>query len=55
MAKKRSGEITNLDEIGEDPITSADIHAVVTALSPLKKGRKSRYFDGMVSDGLNSN
>lgn len=43
--------MTDLDEIGDEPISSANVHIVVTSLSPLKKGRKLSYFDGTVSDG----
>ena len=54
MAAKRSRDVAGLDEIGDEPISSANVHVVVTALSPLKQGRKSVYFDGVVSDGSTS-
>ncbi len=51
MAKKRPREVTDFDDIGNDPIPSATIRCVLTSLSPIKKGRKSKYFDGNASDG----
>ena len=51
MARKRQfHEIEDFDSV-EQPIPSASLHGIVTSLSPLKKGVKSAYFDGTVSDG----
>ena len=47
MAKKRSyEEIENIDDV--DGCTS--IHGAVVTLSPLKKGRKATFFDGLLAD-----
>ena len=34
-----------------EPSTSATLHGVVNSLSPIKKGRRSKYFEGSMSDG----
>ena len=50
MAKKRSyEEILNIDDVKE-PISSTSIHGAIVTLSPVKKGRKSNFFDGMLAD-----
>ena len=50
MAKKRSyEEIQNIDDV-KGPISSTSIHGAVVTLSPVKKGRKSNFFDGMLAD-----
>lgn len=33
------------------PVGSANVHVVISSLSPIKRGRKSNYFEGTVSDG----
>ena len=35
----------------DEPRSTASIHGVISSLSPIKKGCKSNYFDGSVSDG----
>ena len=55
MARKRvrednSFEVESLDAV-DKPISSANIHGMVTSLSPIKKGRTRNYFDGTISDG----
>ena len=51
MVRKRSFEdiesieVENFDSV-DKPISSANIHGVVTSLSPIKKGRMRNYFDG---------
>ena len=47
MARKR--DITQLKDIDE-PCTSINIHGAVTNISPVKKGRKSLFFDGTLAD-----
>ncbi|CAI8053459.1 hypothetical protein GBAR_LOCUS29232, partial [Geodia barretti] len=32
-------------------VSTASLHAVVSSLSPVKKGRNSDYFEGTVTDG----
>ena len=55
MARKQSIEETeslemeSLDAV-DKPVSSANIHGIVTSLSPIKKGRTRNYFDGTVSD-----
>ncbi len=51
MAKKRPREITDFDAIGDELIPSATVRCILTSLSPIKKGRKCRYFDGSATDG----
>jgi hypothetical protein len=56
MARKRSIEQTESLEVEsletvDKPVSSANIHGIVTSLSPIKKGRTRNYFDGTVSDG----
>ena len=50
MARKRSCEdieqISNVDR----PIASTRLHGAITCLSPIKKGRKSLFFDGTLAD-----
>ena len=56
MARKRpveeieSFEVESLDAV-DKPVSSANIHGMITSLSPVKKGRMRNYFDGTVSDG----
>ena len=51
MARKRGfEEIENFEEV-DKAISSANVYGVVTSLSPVKKGHKSNYFEGTVSDG----
>ena len=45
--RKRNGRVESLDE----PLSTASVHGVISSLSPIKKGCKSNYFDGSVSDG----
>jgi len=35
----------------DKPLSSANIHRMITSLSPVKQGRMRNYFDGTVSDG----
>ena len=50
MAKKRSyEEIENIDEVN-GPISSTQVHGAIISLSPVKRGRKSVFFDGMLAD-----
>ncbi len=48
--KRTFKEVDTLDS-NSTPISSANIHGVVTSLSPVKKGKTTVYFDGTVSDG----
>ena len=50
MDKKRShDEIENIDDVN-GPMSSTSIHGSVVTLSPVKKGRKAMFFDGMLAD-----
>ena len=50
MAKKRSHEeIENIDDV-DRPMSSTSIHGAVATLSPVKKGRKAMFFDGLLAD-----
>ncbi len=53
MAKKRPREVDKFEDIAE-PVSSATVHAVATSLSPIKKGRRSLFFDGHLTDGKSS-
>ena len=50
---KRKHEELEVDEVEslDEPRSTASIHVVISSLSPIKKGCKSNYFDGSVSDG----
>ena len=54
MAQKRTYkeafEVPSLDSI-DKPMSNANIHGVITSLSPIKKGRNRNYFDATLSDG----
>ena len=56
IGKKRpvSRDVTDLEKVESDGLASANVHVYVTSLSPLKKGRKSEYFDGTVCEGKNT-
>lgn len=53
MARKQpieeieSLEVESLDTV-DKPISSANIHWIITSLSPVKKGRIRNFFDGTV-------
>ena len=47
--KRQLEELEHLDA-AQQPIANASLHAAVTSLSPLKKGRNSNYFEGTVAD-----
>ena len=50
MAKKRSHEeIENIDDV-DGPMSSTSIHGAVVTLSPVKKGQKAMFFDGLLED-----
>ena len=50
MAKKRNHEeIENIDDVN-GPMSSTSIHGAVVTLSPVKKGQKAMFFDGMLAD-----
>ena len=52
MAKKRSHEeIENIDDVN-GPMSSTSIHGAVGKLSPVKKGRKATFFDGLLADKI---
>ena len=43
-------ELHNFDDVSQ-PYPNANLHAVIKSLSPVKKGRHSIYFDGVLTDG----
>ena len=50
MAKKRTySEISTLEDI-KSPMSNTTIHGAITAISPVKKGRKSIFFEGTLTD-----
>ena len=54
MAEKRKRDdekdVDDFERVDE-PILTANVHGVINSLSPIKPGRKSKYFDGTVTDG----
>ena len=53
MASKPTKCKLELEEVDslEEPVSTASLHAVLSSLSPVKKGRNSDYFEGTVTDG----
>ena len=53
MASKPTKLKLELEEVDslEEPVSTASLHAVVSSLSPVKKGRNSDYFEGTLTDG----
>ena len=50
MAQKHGlEEVEKFDEV-DKAISSASVYGVVTSLLPVKKGRRTNYFEGTVSD-----
>ena len=50
MARKRTiEEVDNITDL-EKPMLNTSLHGAITSLSPIKKGRKSLFFDGMLAD-----
>ena len=51
--RKRKLEELEVDEVEslDEPLSTACVHGVISTLSPIKKGCKSNYFNGSVSDG----
>ena len=51
--KKNSEPLVEVEDLEslEKPIPRASVHAVVTGLSPTKRGTNANYFEGRVSDG----
>lgn len=51
MARKRLFEEIDSFAAIDKPLPNASIHAAITSLSPVKRGKNSFYFDGMLTDG----
>ena len=49
MAKRSYDEIENINDV-DGPMSSTSIHGAVVTLSPVKKGRKAVFFDGLLAD-----
>jgi len=49
LKKRTHEEIENIDDM-DGPMFSTSIHGAVVRLSPVKKGRKSTFFDGVLAD-----
>ena len=43
-------EVNDVESLKE-PLSTASIHGGISGLSPIKRGRRSNYFEGTVSDG----
>ena len=50
---KRKREVLEVEdmELLEELLSTASVHGVISSLSPVKKGCKSNFFNGSVSDG----
>ena len=50
---KREHEFDDFEDLSKvsHPFLKAEIHAVVTSVSPMKKSRTCSFFDGKISDG----
>ena len=48
--KRLFEEIESFDSL-EKPLPNASVHAAVTEISPVKKGKNANYFDGNMTDG----
>lgn len=54
MVKKRTyKEIDHIDDV-DGPATNTTFHGAITALSPVKKGRNSIFFDGRLADNTST-
>lgn len=51
--KKTCSKFSSLEDI-KSPMTNTTIHGAVTAISPIKKGRKSIFFEGMLTDNTST-
>ena len=49
MAKKSYDKIENINDV-DGPMSSTSIHGAVVTLSPVKKGWKAMFFDGLLAD-----
>ena len=49
MAKRSYDEIENINDV-DGPKSSTSIHGAVVTLSPVKKERKTMFFDGLLAD-----
>ena len=49
MAKRSYDEIENINDV-DGPMSSTSIHGAVVTSSPVKKGRKAMFFDGLLAD-----
>ena len=47
--RKKTHEIENIDDV-DGPMSSTSIHGAVVRLSPVKKGWKAMFFDGVLGD-----
>ena len=47
--KRKFSEIEQIDDVN-GPLPNSSIQGAITSLSPVKPGRKSSYFDGMLAD-----
>ena len=51
--KRPSPELDHFDDVNQ-PYPTANLHGVIKTLSPVKKGRNSNYFDGVLTDGTST-
>ena len=51
--KRPAPELDDYTDINE-PFQTANLHGVLKTLSPVKKGKTCRYFDGVLTDGTST-
>ena len=49
--KRPTEDIENYSDIGGCQHENANVHGVLMQLSPVKKGKRSNFFEGQMSDG----
>ena len=50
--KRPAEDIENYSDIGGCQHENANVHGVLMQLSPVKKGKRSNFFEGQMSDGM---
>ena len=48
--KRLFEEIEHLTDL--QPMTNASVHGAIVSISPVKKGKSSEYFEGLLSYGI---
>ena len=48
--RERGKSVVYKDEVEPEMLSNTSIHGAVVTLSPVKKGRKAMFFDGLLAD-----